>query len=153
MIIESAHEISEVSILHSLVKGCKELFLIGDPFMPRMQVSSPYCQVKNMAVSLIERMHAEGRQTETYFSRFENCCEYRNVMEWADKFLYSGKLILFGNENQTPIIKGFPWPSLDYRVCFLQIPSSGEEIECLERQSYLCSAICAQVVKSGYTKI
>lgn len=74
-------------------------------------------------------------------------------MEWTDKYLYSSKLMLFGNENQTPIIKGFPWPSLDYRVCFLQIPSCGEETECLERQSYLCSAICAQVVKSGYTKI
>lgn len=57
VVIENAHEISEVSILHALVKGCKELFLIGDPFMPRMQVSSPYCQAKNMAVSLIERLH------------------------------------------------------------------------------------------------
>jgi hypothetical protein len=154
VLIESSHQISEISSLSALVKGCKELYLMGDPFMPRMQVGSPYCIKNEMGRSLLERLYSQGHRTETYFSRLENSCEYRNVMEWADHYIYNRKLMLFGNEMQTPIIKGFPWPSTDYRLCFLNHPNISNDVATyLEQQAYICSAICGQVIKSGYTKI
>lgn len=53
VVIEGAHQISEISSLSALVKGCKDLYLIGDPFMPRMQVSSPFCIKNGMGISLL----------------------------------------------------------------------------------------------------
>jgi len=40
-------------------------------------------------------------------------------MEWADKYIYNRQLKLMEKEMLTPIIKGFPWPSIDYRVCYV----------------------------------
>ncbi len=75
-------------------------------------------------------------------------------MEWADRYLYNRKLMLIGNEHQTPLIKGFPWPSMDYRVCFLHHRNNYSDFRVyLEEQAYICSIICGQVVKSGYTKL
>lgn len=65
--------------------------------MPRMAVGSPYCRKNGMGVSLIERLYKEGVKTQSFFSRLENCCEFRNVMEWTDRYLYNRKLMLIGN--------------------------------------------------------
>jgi len=40
-------------------------------------------------------------------------------MEWANIYLYNNKLMLYDQEKQTPLIKGFPWPSTDYRICLV----------------------------------
>lgn len=75
-----------------------------------------------MRISLLERLYNEGCRTETFYSRLELNYEHRNVMDWADCEIYGGKLLLLGSENQAPVVKGFPWPSLDYRVCFVDHP-------------------------------
>jgi len=38
--------------LPAIVKGCRELYLLGDPFMPRMIIASPLAKAKDMGVSL-----------------------------------------------------------------------------------------------------
>lgn len=86
-----------MSCLSAIVKGCQELYLIGDPYMPRMAVGSSYSRKNGMGVSLIERLYKEGMKTQTFFSRLENNYEFRNVMEWADRYLYNRKLMLIGN--------------------------------------------------------
>ena len=132
VVIEGAHQISEISSLSALVKGCKQLYLIGDPFMPRMQVYSPYCIKNGMGISLLERLYNSGHKTQTFFSRYEDSRQYRNIMEWADKYIYNRQLKLMEKEMLTPIIKGFPWPSIDYRVCYVH-----HKYEGIQEQVYL----------------
>jgi hypothetical protein len=50
-----------------------------------------------MDMSLFERLYNSGTPTQTFFSRFENNMEFNNVMEWANKCIYNGKLLLIGN--------------------------------------------------------
>ena len=42
------------------------------------------------------------------------------MIQWANISLYGNKLNPLGASQQLPVVKGFPWPSYDQRVCFLQ---------------------------------
>ena len=107
-----------------------------------------------MGISLLERLYSTGHKTQTFFSRYEDSRQYRNIMEWADKYIYNRQLKLMEKEMLTPIIKGFPWPSIDYRVCYVHHKYEGVSQQFyLQQQAFLCSLICGQVVKSGYTKV
>lgn len=75
-----------------------------------------------MGVSLMERHLKNGKPTQSFISKIEQSLEFRNVMEWADLFVYNKQLRLLSNEQQKPIIKGFPWPSYNYRICLLHHP-------------------------------
>jgi hypothetical protein len=74
-------------------------------------------------------------------------------MGWANRTLYGGQLLLFEPQCQTPLIKGFPWPSQTHRICLLHIDSAPTLAETLNLQAFLCCFICAQVIRTGYTTI
>jgi len=38
VLVEGANQISEIMSLAAIVKGCKKLYLMGDPYLPRMAI-------------------------------------------------------------------------------------------------------------------
>ena len=50
------------------------------------------------------------------------------------------------------MIKGFPWPSYDHRICLVNI-SLHDKITYLHQCLSSALSICLQVVKTGYTSL
>lgn len=153
VLVEGAANISEVMLLPAVIKGCKKLYLMGDPHLPHSPVSSPYCEQRGMAASLFARLFKEGKRTYSFRSMRENSLLFGNVMGWANRSLYGGQLLLFDPQCQTPLIKGFPWPSQTHRLCLLHLESAPSLPESLNLQAFLCCFICAQVIRTGYTTV
>ena len=105
-----------------------------------------------MHISLFERLLNEGKAYFTDESKIEKPIEHQNVLEWANSFVYKKKLRPLESEYQLPLVNGFSWPSFEYRVCFLHVPSFEPNLNYLAELCEIGSKIAEQVLKSGYTQ-
>ena len=76
-----------------------------------------------MHISLFERLLNNGKTFFTYESKIDKPIEHENVLNWANRYVYNKKLRPLDSEHQLPLVNGFSWPSFEYRICFLHIPS------------------------------
>jgi hypothetical protein len=57
-------------------------------------------------------------------------------------------------KRKTPLIKGFNWPSIDYKLCFINVPNQIHTHETLlNEECFLITWIVAEVLKSGFTEL
>ena len=144
VLILQAQQVPELMGIAAMVKGCEELYLLGDPFLPKTSPISDYARVNNFSVSLFERLYKEGHNFRTFDSRVEDSRLFANVMEWANYHVYGGQLRLLHQESS--LVKGFPWPSTKHRICFLHCTQPNPT-----DLAAIGASVMRSVLKSGYT--
>ena len=145
VVIEGANRISETMALLPLDKGFQKVFLIGDPNLPNGLVFSPFSKQRKMNQSLMSRLISQ-QQPHTYTSEKEQHFFDPSILGCLSQFFYGEGLKNYYYE--TPLIKGFPWPSPIIRIAFIHL--SKTVCGYLNRSADICCKIVESVLRSGF---
>lgn len=117
VIIDECTQATEPSTLCPIVKGCKQLVLLGDDFQLGPVVVSQNKEVMStLSTSFFQRMINSG------VDMFLLNTQYRmspHISYWPSKHFYKGLVKDGISKEARPIPKGFYWPRKDIPVAFV----------------------------------
>lgn len=114
VVIDEAHQLSEIETLIPVVKKCQQLVLLGDRKKIPPRSISFLAQTKGMSISMFERLILGGIQPinlnmqykmHPTISVFPSYHFYNNLLENMSSYQQSKPLNIFQNQNQ--IIREF----------------------------------------------
>jgi regulator of nonsense transcripts 1 len=123
VLVDEATQATEPAVLVPLVRGCRQLVLVGDHCQLPPTVLSTRAEEEGLGVPLFSRMVACG------VPPFMLDTQYRmhpGISMFPSDLFYGGKL----NDGVTPPerrpLAGFPWPREEFPVAFIPITDSAE---------------------------
>jgi superfamily I DNA and/or RNA helicase len=103
---------------------CQQAVLIGDQKQLPATVLSKLAQREGLGLSLFERMVDAG-VAPTLLQ--EQRRMHSSIAEFPNQTFYSGQLINAVDDDSFAQVPGFPWPTEDCRVCFVDVANQNAE--------------------------
>lgn len=151
VIIDECTQATEPSTLCPIVKGCKQLVLLGDDFQLGPIVISQDKEVSTaLSTSFFQRMINAGVEM------FLLDTQYRmspHISYWPSHHFYGGRLKDGITQAERPVPKGFCWPREDVPVafvpCFSYEQSVGDKSKLNKGEASVVKRIINGFVKEG----
>lgn len=151
VVIDECTQATEPSTLCPIVKGCKQLVLLGDDFQLGPIVISQVKEVSStLSTSFFQRMINAGVEM------FLLDTQYRmspHISYWPSRHFYGSKLKDGISQVERPIPKGFCWPRRDVPVafvpCFSYEQSVGDRSKLNKGEAAVVKGIVNNFVKEG----
>jgi regulator of nonsense transcripts 1 len=123
VLIDEATQATEPSSLVPIVKGAKQLILVGDHKQLPPTVISKNAEEGGLNIPLFERLLHSGVPTHMLTTQYRM---HPTIREFPSARFYENKLEDGCNASERPAVAGFLWPDWDKPVAF--IPVHGAEI-------------------------
>lgn len=151
VIIDECTQATEPSTLCPIVKGCKQLVLLGDDFQLGPVVLSQDKEVSTaLSTSFFQRMINAG------VDMFMLNTQYRMnpyISLWPSQHFYKGMIKDGVSGEARPIPKGFDWPQKDVPVAFIPCYSpeqtTGDKSKLNRGEGSIVKGIVNDFVRSG----
>lgn len=153
VIIDECTQATEPSTLCPIVKGCKQLVLLGDDFqLGPIVISQDKEVLSTLSTSFFQRMINAG------VDMFLLDTQYRmspHISYWPSHHFYGGKIKDGITQAERPIPDGFCWPRKDVPVafvpCFSHEQSVGDGSKLNKGEAAVVKEIVNGLTKKGIT--
>ena len=124
VLIDEATQATEPSALVPIVKGARQLILVGDHRQLPPTVTSRKAEEGGLDIPLFERLLANGIPAHMLTTQYRM---HPTIREFPSSRFYENKLEDGCSSSDRPPVAGFLWPDWDKPVAF--VPVHGAEIE------------------------
>ena len=124
ILIDEATQASEPSSLVPIVKGCKQLILVGDHKQLPPTIISLAAEEGGLGIPLFERLLQNGLSAHMLTTQYRM---HPSIREFPSARFYDNKLEDGCEPGERPTPAGFLWPDWDRPVAF--VPVHGAEIQ------------------------
>ena len=123
VLIDEATQASEPSSLVPIVKGCRQLILVGDHRQLPPTVISRVAEDGGLSIPLFERLLENGVEAHMLTTQYRM---HPTIREFPSARFYDNRLVDGCSAADRPPAAGFLWPDWDKPVAF--VPVHGAEI-------------------------
>lgn len=123
VLIDEATQASEPSSLVPIVKGCRQLILVGDHRQLPPTVISRVAEDGGLSIPLFERLLENGVEAHMLTTQYRM---HPTIREFPSAQFYDNRLVDGCSAADRPPAAGFLWPDWDKPVAF--VPVHGAEI-------------------------
>jgi regulator of nonsense transcripts 1 len=124
VLIDEATQATEPSALVPIVKGARQLILVGDHRQLPPTVTSRRAEEGGLDIPLFERLLSNGLPAHMLTTQYRM---HPSIREFPSSRFYENKLEDGCSSSDRPPVAGFLWPDWDKPVAF--VPVHGAEIE------------------------
>ena len=124
VLIDEATQATEPSALVPIVKGARQLILVGDHRQLPPTVTSQTAEDDGLAIPLFERLLNNGIPAKMLTTQYRM---HPTIREFPSARFYENRLEDGCSPSDRPPVAGFLWPDWDKPVAF--VPVHGSEIE------------------------
>jgi regulator of nonsense transcripts 1 len=124
VLIDEATQATEPSALVPIVKGARQLILVGDHRQLPPTVTSRSAEEGGLDIPLFERLLSNGLPAHMLTTQYRM---HPTIREFPSSRFYENKLEDGCSSSDRPPVAGFLWPDWDKPVAF--VPVHGSEIE------------------------
>ncbi|RJU86224.1 MAG: hypothetical protein DWC02_05140 [Candidatus Poseidoniales archaeon] len=124
VLIDEATQATEPSALVPIVKGARQLILVGDHRQLPPTVTSRRAEEDGLDIPLFERLLSNGLPAHMLTTQYRM---HPSIREFPSSRFYENKLEDGCSPTERPPVAGFLWPDWDKPVAF--VPVHGAEIE------------------------
>ena len=124
VLIDEATQATEPSALVPIVKGARQLILVGDHRQLPPTVTSRRAEEGGLNIPLFERLLSNGIPAHMLTTQYRM---HPTIREFPSARFYENRLEDGCTSSQRPPVAGFLWPDWDKPVSF--VPVHGSEIE------------------------
>ena len=124
VLIDEATQATEPSALVPIVKGARQLILVGDHRQLPPTVTSRRAEQEGLDIPLFERLLSNGIPAHMLTTQYRM---HPTIREFPSSRFYENKLEDGCSSSERPPVAGFLWPDWDKPVAF--VPVHGAEIE------------------------
>ena len=124
VLIDEATQATEPSALVPIVKGARQLILVGDHRQLPPTVTSRRAEKDGLDIPLFERLLSNGLPAHMLTTQYRM---HPSIREFPSSRFYENKLEDGCSPTERPPVAGFLWPDWDKPVAF--VPVHGAEIE------------------------
>lgn len=124
VLIDEATQATEPSSLVPIVKGARQLILVGDHRQLPPTVTSRRAEEDGLDIPLFERLLSNGLPAHMLTTQYRM---HPSIREFPSSRFYENKLEDGCSPTERPPVAGFLWPDWDKPVAF--VPVHGAEIE------------------------
>jgi regulator of nonsense transcripts 1 len=124
VLIDEATQATEPSSLVPIVKGARQLILVGDHRQLPPTVTSQNAEEGGLDIPLFERLLANGIPTHMLTTQYRM---HPTIREFPSSRFYENRLEDGCSEAERPPVAGFLWPDWDKPVAF--VPVHGSEMQ------------------------
>ncbi len=124
VLIDEATQATEPSSLVPIVKGARQLILVGDHRQLPPTVTSQNAEEGGLDIPLFERLLANGIPAHMLTTQYRM---HPTIREFPSSRFYENRLEDGCSESERPPVAGFLWPDWDKPVAF--VPVHGSEIQ------------------------
>ena len=124
VLIDEATQATEPSALVPIVKGARQLILVGDQCQLPPTVTSRSAEEGGLDIPLFERLLSNGLPAHMLTTQYRM---HPTIREFPSSRFYENKLEDGCSSSDRPPVAGFLWPDWDKPVAF--VPVHGSEIE------------------------
>ena len=124
VLIDEATQATEPSSLVPIVKGARQLILVGDHRQLPPTVTSRSAEEGGLNIPLFERLLANGISAHMLTTQYRM---HPTIREFPSARFYENRLEDGCSSSERPPVAGFLWPDWDKPVSF--VPVHGAEIE------------------------
>ena len=124
VLIDEATQATEPSALVPIVKGARQLILVGDHKQLPPTVTSRRAEEHGLEIPLFERLLSSGLTAHMLTTQYRM---HPSIREFPSSRFYENRLDDGCGKQDRPPVAGFLWPDWDKPVAF--VPVHGAEIE------------------------
>ncbi|CAE7559411.1 UPF1, partial [Symbiodinium pilosum] len=127
VLVDECTQACEPAVLVALGRRCEQVVLVGDHAQLPATVLSKAASHEGLSTSLFERMANQNCVEPTVL--LEQRRMHSSIAEFPNSAFYGGRLINAADDASLTAIPGFPWPSPDCRVCFVDVSQGPSMLE------------------------
>ena len=145
ILIDEATQATEPSSLVPIVKGARQLILVGDHKQLPPTVTSRTAESSGLNISLFDRLQKNGLKAHMLTTQYRM---HPTIREFPSARFYENRLEDGCRAEDRPPVAGFLWPDWDKPVAFIPVHGSEIEEEAGSSRSNMDeAAVVLQVVK------
>eukprot|EP00927_Polykrikos_kofoidii_P023813 TRINITY_DN21802_c0_g1_i1.p1 TRINITY_DN21802_c0_g1~~TRINITY_DN21802_c0_g1_i1.p1 ORF type:complete len:1095 (+),score=196.52 TRINITY_DN21802_c0_g1_i1:90-3374(+) len=144
ILIDEVAQATELScIVPVILRGGKQLVLVGDHCQLPPSVSSLEAKSRGLSISLFARLVAEGLKPNFLDTQFRM---HPKIAEFSALVFYDGALHNGVDASLLPAPKGFPWPVASAGVAFIDAKNGLEECDGQSKKNMMEAEIVADII-------